>query len=88
MDHSCNLCNKMFPTKKILVKHAKLHNRTNNVEPSSDVSCVVCNKTFVNTWNMERHTKKDHGLTEIGNVVENSVAMDIYSQQKHLSKRQ
>ena len=28
---------------------------------------------------MERHTKKDHGLTEIGNVVENSVGMAIFT---------
>ena len=77
IDHSCNFCKKRFSTKKILVKHAKLHNITDNVKPSSDVSCVVCNKTFVNTWNMERHTKKDHGLTEIGNVVLNSVGMAI-----------
>ena len=56
-----------------------MHNRTNNVKPSSHVSCVVCKKTFVNTWNMERHTMKDHGLTEIGNVVENSVGMAIFT---------
>ena len=79
IDHSCNFCKKIFSTKKILVKHAKSHNRTNNLKPSSDVSCVVCNKTFVNTLNMERHTNKGHGLTEIGNVVENSVGMAIFT---------
>ena len=39
----------------------------------------MCKKTFVNTWNMNRHTKKDHGLTEIGNVVENSVGMAVFT---------
>ena len=52
--HSCNLCNKTFSTKKNLTRHTKLHNRTNNDKPISDVSCVVCKKTFVNTWNKER----------------------------------
>ena len=56
-----------------------MHDRTNNAKPISDVSCVVCKKTFVNTWNMNRHTKKDHGLTEIGNVVENSVGMAVFT---------
>ena len=79
IDHSCNFCKKRFSTKKILVKHAKLHNITDNVKPSSDVSCVVCKKTFVNTLNMERHTNKGRGLTEIGNVVENSVGMAIFT---------
>ena len=52
--HSCNLCNKTFSTKKNLTRHTKLHNRSNNDKPISDVSCVVCKKTFVNTWNKER----------------------------------
>ena len=79
INHSCNLCNKTFSTKKHLTRHKKLHDRTNKAKPISDVSCVVCKKTFVNTWNMNRHTKKDHGLTEIGNVVKNSVGMAIFT---------
>ena len=59
INHSCNLCNKTFSTKKHLTRHKKLHDRTNNAKPISDVSCVVCKKTFVNTWNLNRHTKKD-----------------------------
>ena len=39
----------------------------------------MCKKTFVNTWNLNRHTKKDHGLTEIGNVVKNSVGMAVFT---------
>ena len=34
--------------------------------PISAASCVVGKKTFVNKWNMERHAKKDHGLTVQG----------------------
>ena len=79
INHSCNLCNKTFSTKKHLTRHKKLHDRTNNAKPISDVSCVVCKKTFVNTWNLNRHTKKDHGLTEIGNVVKNSVGMAVFT---------
>ena len=69
-DHTCNICSKKFSSKKILTKHTKLHNRSKCDTPISASSCVVCKKTFVNTWNMERHTKKDHGLTEKGNVME------------------
>ena len=47
--------------------------------PISAASCVVCKKTFVNKWNMERHTKKDHGLTEKGNVIENSAGIAIFT---------
>ena len=47
--------------------------------PISAASCVVCKKTFVNKWNMERHTQKDHGLTEKGNVIENSAGIAIFT---------
>ena len=47
--------------------------------PISAASCVVGKKTFVNKWNMERHTKKDHGLTEKGNVIENSAGIAIFT---------
>ena len=43
------------------------------------VSCVVCKKTFVNRWNMDRHKKNDHGLTERGNVVENSLGIALFT---------
>ena len=79
IDHSCNFCQKKFSSKKILTRHAKLHNRASNDKPSSEASCVVCKKTFVNTWNMERHTLKDHGLTEKGNVIENSAGIAIFT---------
>ena len=79
IDHSCNFCQKKFSSKKILTRHAKLHNRASNEKTSSEASCVVCKKTFVNTWNMERHTLKDHGLTEKGDVIENSVGIAIFT---------
>ena len=47
--------------------------------PIRAASCVVCKKTFVNKWNMERHTQKDHGLTEKGNVIENSAGIAIFT---------
>ena len=78
-DHTCNICSKKFSSKKILTKHTKLHNRSKCDTPISASSCVVCKKTFVNTWNMERHTKKDHGLTEKGNVIENSAGIAIFT---------
>ena len=59
IDHICNICAKKFSTQKIF----------------SAAFCVVCKKTFVNKWNMERHTQKDHGLTEKGNVIENSAGI-------------
>ena len=43
------------------------------------VSCVVCKKTFVNRWNMDRHKKNDHGITERGNVIENSLGIAIFT---------
>ena len=51
-DHTCNICSKKFSSKKILTKHTKLHNRSKCDTPISASSCVVCKKTFVNTWNM------------------------------------
>ena len=79
-DHNCNIRSKKFSSKKILTKHTKLHNRSKCDTPISASSCVVCKKTFVNTWNMERrHTKKDHGLTEKGNVIENSAGIAIFT---------
>ena len=75
IDHICNICSKKFSTKKILTKHGKLHNKSMCDTPISAASCVVCKKTLVNIWNMERHTKKDHGLTEKGNVIENSAGI-------------
>ena len=38
---------------------------------------MVCKKTFLNIWNVERHQKKEHGLTEKGNVVENSAGIAV-----------
>ena len=39
-------------------------------------------KNFVNVWNMERHQKKDHGLTEKDYVVENSAGIAIFTTQQ------
>ena len=79
IDHICNICSKKFSTKKILTKHRKLHNKSMCDTPIRAASCVVCKKTFVNKWNMERHTQKDHGLTEKGNVIENSAGIAIFT---------
>ena len=54
-----------------------MHNKCDT--PIRAASCVVCKKTFVNKWNMERHTQKDHGLTEKGNVIENSAGIAIFT---------
>ena len=40
---------------------------------------MVCKKTFLNIWNVERHQKKEHGLTEKGNVVENSAGIAMFT---------
>ena len=74
IDRTCNIC-----SKKILTKLYKLHNRIKCDTPIRAASCVVCKKTFVNKWNMERHTQKDHGLTEKGNVIENSAGIAIFT---------
>ena len=80
IDLSCKVCHKKYSTKKILNKHAKLHDKqVSDSQPSTAVSCVVCKKTFVNRWNMDRHKKNDHGLTERGNVVENSLGIALFT---------
>ena len=79
IDHSCNQCHKTFPSKKSLNRHSKLHNKNNSDTPNKAFLCVVCRKTFVNLWNMERHQRKEHGLTEKGNVIENSVGIAIFT---------
>ena len=43
---------------------------------------VLGAKNFVNVWNMERHQKKDHGLTEKDYVVENSAGIAIFTTQQ------
>ena len=35
---------------------------------------------------MERHQKKEHGLTEKGNVIENSVGMAVFQQKRWLKE--
>lgn len=77
--HTCNFCSKTFATKKILTKHTELHNKSKSDKPSKAASCVVCQKTFAKQWNLERHTQKAHGLTEKGNVVENSAGIAIFT---------
>ena len=79
IDHSCNQCHKTFPSKKSLNRHSKLHNKNNSDTPNKAFLCVVCRKTFANLWNLERHQRKEHGLTEKGNVIENSVGIAIFT---------
>ena len=78
-DHPCDLCQKTFSSKKSLNRHSKLHNKSKSETPSSAASCMVCKKTFLNIWNVERHQKKEHGLTEKGNVVENSAGIAMFT---------
>ena len=78
-DHPCDLCQKTFSSKKSLNRHSKLHNKSKSETPSSAASCMVCKKTFLNLWIVERHQKKEHGLTEKGNVVENSAGIAMFT---------
>ena len=79
IENSCNLCHKTFSTKKILQKHTKLHNKEKTCTQNSTVSCVICKKTFAKKSNLERHQKNNHGLTERGNVVQNSAGIAIFT---------
>ena len=48
IDLSCKVYHKKYSTKKILNKHAKLHDKqVSDSQPSTAVSCVVCKKTFL-----------------------------------------
>ena len=68
----------MFSTHKALKSHTKVHNK-DQPDVHTTVSCVVCQKTFAKFWNLKRHQKDAHGLTEKGNTVKNSAGMAVFT---------
>ena len=57
IDSTCNMCSKVFATKKYLTKHLKTHQPT---DPKSNLTCNVCDKTFARTFTLSRHLDIAH----------------------------
>ena len=88
IDLSCKVCHKKYSTKKILNKHAKLHDKqVSDSQPSTAVSCVVCKKRLWTdgTWTDTRRMTMDSQRE--GMWLKTVLALH-YSQQKLLWKRQ
>jgi hypothetical protein len=66
--HMCNVCYQMFHMKK----HLNRHKETHVSREEQDISCTVCYKKQSRRDNLKRHMKDKHGITEKGNIVENS----------------
>ena len=75
---SCTQCRKTFSTQKALSRHTKVHSK-DKPDISNTASCVVCQKTFAKSYNLKRHQQAAHGLTEKGNVVQNSLGMAVFT---------
>ena len=87
IDHTCDLGQKTFPSKKSLNRHSKLHNKSKSETPSSAASCVVCKKTFVNMWNMGKHKQKEHHGTpkQLSLEINTCIYYDSWYQHKNKS---
>ena len=84
---SCNQCGKMFSSQKTLRSHTKVHNKDKAEVSTISVHCVVCQKTFSKQWNLKRHQQKEHGLTEKGNIVQNSLGMAVFTTEALVKER-
>lgn len=51
--HSCNDCQKSFPTRGELNKHMRIHQ-------AKPYACATCEKAFVRRWALELHVKALH----------------------------
>jgi hypothetical protein len=61
MEYYCEVCNKFYSTKNSLWNHKKKYHEGRKVHKSINkkviLSCLYCNKKFVNKSNMNRHKK-------------------------------
>ena len=78
---SCTQCRKTFSTQKALSRHTKVHSK-DKPDISNTASCVVCQKTFAKSYNLKRHQQAAHGLTEKGNILQNSLGR-LFLRQGH-----
>ena len=64
-----------------------MHNKDKAEVSTISVHCVVCQKTFSKQWNLKRHQQKEHGLTEKGNIVQNSLGMAVFTTEALVKER-
>ena len=83
---SCTQCRKTFSTQKALSRHTKVHSK-DKPDISNTASCVVCQKTFAKSYNLKRHQQAAHGLTEKGNVVQNSLGLAVFTTEALVKER-
>ena len=58
-DNQCNVCGKMFPTRKLLGGHIKIHGnivekKIKNCEKSENTECLICHRLF-NSRSIKSH---------------------------------
>ena len=61
----CDICNKTFLSKFVLIKHAKkVHGCREEEIKCQSFACEICNKTFSTKYILEDHVKKVHECRE------------------------
>ena len=61
----CNICNKTFLSKFVLIKHAKkVHGCREEEIKCQSVFCDICNKPFSDKYALQNHVKKVHECRE------------------------
>ena len=65
------------------IEQTKIHNKRKTETPNCVAFCLVCKKFFVNQWNLQRHQKKEHGVTENDNDAQNRTGIGRNKTETH-----
>ena len=59
------LCDFQGSSKIILIKHMNLKHRHPSGQESGTFKCTLCENQYSSNWNLNNHTRDDHGRTKI-----------------------
>ena len=66
-NNTCEVCGKIFPQRKDLIKHARTHNK----KDKKDFPCQLCDKAFSRDDSLRDHIRKIHPVADVHKLLQN-----------------